>query len=99
MLEKLRLQSYSALGALIIAKVFGIAGLALASYSRLLGGGLLAVDAVFIALVVMVTMRTMKTQAKEDDGQKAVLRQMMKEGTLEQYLRDIKAEEAKSSVE
>lgn len=94
MQENLRLRNYTALGLLIVGKLFGIAGLVVGGTSRVLGGGLLALDGILITAAVIVAIRTMRARAQEDEGHKAILRQMMKEGTLEQHLRDLEAEKA-----
>jgi len=93
MSDPIRSRNYLALGMLVLGKVLGIAGLAVGSSSRILGGSLLTLDGLFIVAAVVVCLRTMKKRAEEDAGQKAVLRQMMKEGTLKQYLRDLEDEE------
>jgi hypothetical protein len=96
--ETLRSRNYVALGLLIVGKLLGIGGLVVGSSFRVLGGTLLGLDGLFILSAVVLCLRTMKARAREDMGQKAVLRQMMKEGTLKQYLRDLEAEEhAKAS--
>lgn len=93
MVEKLRLRNYTALGLLVVAKLFGIAGLVGGSSSRMLGGTLLALAGILIACAVVVALRTMRARAEEDTSQKALLRQMMKDGTLKQHLRELEAEE------
>lgn len=93
MSDSLRSRNYLALGMLVLGKVLGIAGLAVGSTSRVLGGSLLVLDGIFIVAAVVVCLRTMKKRSEEDAGQKAVLRQMMKEGTLKQYLRDLEEEQ------
>ncbi|MBX3205973.1 MAG: hypothetical protein KF764_12955 [Labilithrix sp.] len=82
-----------ALALLIVGKLFGIGGLALGSTSRVLGGALLGVDGLLIVVAVVMCVVTMKARAREDASEKQILRQMMKEGTLKQYLRDLEAEE------
>lgn len=89
----MRPRNYLALGLLIMGKVLGIAGLVVGSTSRVLGGTFLVLDGVLIVGAIVVCLGTMRARAKEDAGQKAVLRQMMKEGTLEQHLRDLKEEQ------
>jgi uncharacterized membrane protein required for colicin V production len=92
MTQPLRLRNHLALGLLIVGKLFGIGGLVVGSTSRVLGGGLLGLDGILIVAAVVVCLRSMKTREREDDAQKAVLRQMVQEGTLKQYLRDLEAE-------
>ena len=91
-----RSRNYLALGLLVAGKLLGIGGLVVGSSSRVLGGTLLALDGILIVAAVVVCLRTMRTRAKEDAGQKEVLRQMMKEGTLKQYLRDLEEEQRKA---
>ncbi len=93
MLEKIRFRNYTAMGLLVVGKLFGIAGLVVASRSRLLGGTLLGLDGVLITAAVIVALAAMKTHARDDDEQKALLRRMMREGTLKQALRDLEAED------
>jgi len=93
MSDMLRSRNYLALGLLIIGKLLGIGGLVVGSSSRVLGGTLLALDGTFIVAAVVICLGTMKARAKQDAGQKDVLRQMMKEGTLKQYLRDLEEEQ------
>ena len=88
-----RSRNYLALGLLVVGKLLGIGGLVVGSSSRVLGGTLLALDGILIVAAVVVCLRTMQARAKEDDGQKELLRQMMKEGTLKQYLRDLEDEQ------
>jgi hypothetical protein len=94
MLDKVRSRNYTALGLLIVAKLFGIGGLAVGSSSRVVGGTLLALDALLITAAVVIAVATMRARTQEDDKEKALLRQMVKEGTLKQYLRDLEAEQA-----
>ncbi|MBX3261455.1 MAG: hypothetical protein KIS78_17665 [Labilithrix sp.] len=93
MFQQQRSRNQVALGLLIVGKLFGIAGLALGSTSRVLGGTLLGVDGLLIVVAVTICVVTMKAREREDANEKQVLRQMMKEGTLKQYLRDLEAEE------
>ena len=88
-----RSRNYLALGLLIVGKLLGIGGLVVGSSSRILGGTLLALDGILITAAVIVCVGTMRARAKEDAGQKELLRQMMKEGTLKQYLRDLEDEQ------
>jgi|GEM_PF-3281094 len=88
-----RSRNYLALGLLVVGKLLGIGGLVVGSSSRVLGGTLLTLDGILIVAAVVVCVATMRARAKEDDGQKEVLRQMMKEGTLKQYLRDLEEEQ------
>jgi uncharacterized membrane protein required for colicin V production len=90
--DTLRFRNHIALAVLIVGKVFGIAGLVVGSTSRLLGGALLGLDGVLIVAAVVLCLHTMKARSRQDDGHKDVLRQMMREGTLKQYLRDLEAE-------
>lgn len=93
-------RNHLALAILVVGKLFGIAGLVVGSSSRVLGGTFLGLDGVFIVAAVVMCLRTMKAREKEDDGHKQVLRQMVREGTLKQYLRDLETEEsAKAEAE
>lgn len=87
-----------ALVLLIVGKLLGVAGLVVGSHHRAAGATLLGLDAVLIVAAVTVALRTMKAGAVEDDGHKALLRQMMKEGTLKQHLRDLEAEMAQAKA-
>ncbi|MBX3197417.1 MAG: hypothetical protein KF894_04610 [Labilithrix sp.] len=96
---KQRSRNQVALGLLIVGKLFGIAGLALGSTSRVLGGALLGIDGLLIVVAVVMCVLTMKAREREDADEKQVLRQMLKEGTLKQYLRDLEAEEREAPAD
>lgn len=81
-----------ALGLLVFAKVLGILALVIGSSYRVLGGVLLGFDALLIVTAVVLCLRIMKRRAREESEQKAMLRQMMREGTLKQYLRELESE-------
>jgi len=81
-----------AMGALVSAKVFGIAGLILGATSyRLLGGALLVFDGVLLVVAAYLGIRNMNTEKVDEKNHKTVLEQMVREGTLDQYLRDLRA--------
>ena len=87
--------NHVALALLIAAKIFGIAGLILgATNYRLLGGVLLGFDGVLLIAAVVVGLKVSKKRAVEESGHKDALEQMVREGTLDQYLRDIRARAA-----
>ena len=96
MATPLRSRNHFALALLVVGKLFGIGGLVVGSSHRLAGGTLLGIDALFIVVAIVFCLRTMKAREAEDAGHKDLLRQMMKEGTLKQYLRDLEAEKASS---
>jgi hypothetical protein len=75
---------------LLFAKIFGIVGLVLGLTSyRPLGAVLLVLDGVLLGAAVALALRTMRSEVVEEKTQKQLLAQMVREGTLEQYLRDI----------
>ncbi len=77
---------------LVAAKIFGLGGLLLGLTSyRPLGAVLLAIDGVLLAATVVLTVRRMRGEVEEEQTQKQVLAQMMREGTLRQYLREVEA--------
>jgi hypothetical protein len=83
---------------LVAAKVFGVAGLVLGATShRLLGGALLVFDGLLLVVAAGLVIRTMGADKVEEKEQKQVLEQMMREGTLDQYLRDLRATPSKAS--
>jgi uncharacterized membrane protein YebE (DUF533 family) len=83
-----------AMATLVFAKVFGIAGLILGATShRVVGGALLVFDGFLLAFAAYLGVRNMKEEKVEETDQKQVLQRMMREGTLDQYLRDLRAEE------
>jgi len=92
MFDTLRFRNYAAIALLIFGKLFGIVGLAVGAGSRILGGTCLVLSGALLAGVVALTIGVMKARAEEENAQKKVLRQMMKEGTLKQFMRDIEAE-------
>lgn len=93
-MQKIRSRNYAALGLLVAGKLFGIAGLVVASRSRVVGGTFLGFDAILITAAIVMALFTMRANARNDDDQKALLRKMKDEGTLAQYLKDIEAEDA-----
>ena len=93
MSDSFRSRNTLALAFLIFGKLLGIGGLVVGGSHRILGGTLLGLDGLFIFIAVGVCLKTMKDRRTEESGHKDLLRQMMKEGTLNQYLRDLKAEE------
>lgn len=77
---------------LIAGKVFGVVGLALGTTDyRILGGTLLAFDGVLLLTAAVVATRSMKKAKSEEKDHKQMLRQMIREGTLKQYLRDLES--------
>jgi hypothetical protein len=75
---------------LLSAKIFGITGFALGFTGyRPLGGALLVFDGLLLAAAVTLALRTMRSEAREEKTHKEILKQMVREGTLQQYLRDI----------
>ncbi len=90
--DSLRFRNYAAIALLVLAKLLGLVGLAVGAGSRVLGGSLLVLSGIFIAGVVALCIGAMRARVVEEDAQKKALRQMMKEGTLKQFMRDIEAE-------
>ncbi len=89
-----RSRNQLALVTLVTGKLLGIGGLILGgSTHRTLGGLLLVVDAVCIVVAIVLCARNMRGRAKEDAGHKQILAQMVREGTLQQYLRDLQEEQ------
>ena len=87
-----------AIALLVSAKVFGIVGLVLGSTQyRPVGGALLAFDAVLLVAAVVTVLRDGNAAVKVEKDQKAVLRQMVAEGTLAQYLVDIRTDSAEAA--
>jgi hypothetical protein len=81
-----------AIPVLISAKVFGVVGLVLGFTSyRPVGGVLLALDGVLLGVTVALSVRAMRSAAIEEKTHKQILEQMVREGTLRQYLRDIRS--------
>jgi hypothetical protein len=82
-----------AIASLIFAKVLGIAGLIVGAMGhRILGGSLLACDGVLLIVAVVIGLRSVKAAKSDESDQKQLLAQMMREGTLDQYLRDLRTE-------
>lgn len=92
--DSLRFRNYAAIAVLVVGKLLGIVGLVTGAASRVLGGSLLVLSGVFIAMAIALCIAVMRARAVEEDAQKKVLRQMMREGTLKQFMRDIEAEDA-----
>jgi len=80
---------------LVTGKILGIVGLVLGASPtyRTIGGVFLVFDALFIVASIVLCIRTMGARARQDADQKAVLAQMVREGTLKQFLQEIEAEE------
>ena len=97
--DTLRFRNFAAIALLVMGKLLGIVGLAVGAGSRVLGGTLLVLAGLFIVGVVVLCVGSMKERVKEENGQKQALRQMMKEGTLKQFMRDIEAEKAARAAE
>ncbi|MDB4941164.1 MAG: hypothetical protein JWP97_698 [Labilithrix sp.] len=77
---------------LVTAKVVGLAGIILGvTRYRVLGGILLGLDAVVILAAIVLAIRNMKRASIVESDDKATLRRMVEEGTLDQYLSDIRA--------
>jgi uncharacterized membrane protein required for colicin V production len=85
-------RNYLALATLALAKVLGLIGLALGyTQHRTLGGVLLGMDGVLLVVTVILAAQMMRGVKREEETQKDVLEKMIREGTLQQYLRDIEA--------
>jgi len=82
--------AWAALGT---AKISGMAGLVL-GYTpyRVLGGLLLTFAFVMVGMCVTVCLKIMKGQNVQDDSDKAVLKRMMKEGTLNRAILEVSKE-------
>jgi hypothetical protein len=79
-----------AFASLFFAKIFGMVGLVLGLTNyRPLGGVLLVLDGVLLGAAVAIAVRSMRKEKREEETHKQILAQMVREGTLEQYLRDI----------
>lgn len=85
---------------LVFAKVFGIAGLILGATSyRFLGGALLVIDGLLLGTAAYLGIRNMREEKVDEKDQKKLLAQMMREGTLDQYLREVRAEGAAAQAQ
>ena len=81
-----------ALAMLLFGKVAGITGLIVGiTQYRVLGGVLLGLDGALLVGAVVLALQNMRAVAREETDQKQVLEKMIQEGTLDQYLRDLKA--------
>ncbi|AKU94791.1 hypothetical protein AKJ09_01455 [Labilithrix luteola] len=93
-----KVRNQLAFAMLIVGKLFGIGGLILGATShRIAAGTLLVVDGLMLTVAAVLTMTNMKKTAVEEKSQKAVLEQMMREGTLKQYIRDIREAQARKT--
>lgn len=93
MSETFRARNRTALALLVLGKIFGVAGLVFGmTEHRTIGGLLLGMDGLFLTVAVVLSVQTMKLRTREDGSHKQVLAQMLREGTLSQHLRDLKAE-------
>ena len=91
--ESFRTRNSLALGSLIVGKILGVIGLivGVAGY-RTLGATFLVLDGVLLVTAVVLCLRNMRGRAKEEASHKQMLAQMIREGTLNQYLRDLENE-------
>lgn len=81
-----------AFGLLLAGKVIGLIGLAVSMYHRAFGAALLVLAGVLVVSAIVVALRTMRARDAEDASDKARLREMMKDGTLQEHLRELEAE-------
>lgn len=88
--ESLRNKNHLAIALLVFGKLLGIAGLVAGAAHRVAGGTLLLLDGLFLLAAVVLCVGAMNGREKEDRENKKVLAQMVREGTLQQYLRDLK---------
>lgn len=94
MSDTFRSRNQLAITAVVAGKILGIGGLVLGSSAhRTLGGLLLCIDGLCIVIATILCLRNMRSREKEDAGHKQVLAQMIREGTLKQYLRELEADE------
>lgn len=56
---------------LIAGKVFGLAGLIVAVWSRLIGAALLGLSGLFVTVSVILCIRTMRARQKQDEANEA----------------------------
>ncbi len=92
-------RNFIALALLILAKALGIAGLIVGASHRFAGGFLLVLDGVFLVAAVAICLGIARDRKKAEAGQKEVLAQMVREGTLKQYLRDLERPSRPISLE
>lgn len=89
-----------AIAMLVFAKLFGIAGLILgATRYRFLGGALLVFDAFLLAFAAYLGIRNMREEKVDEKDHKKVLERLIRECTLDQYLRDLRAASPPTRVE
>jgi hypothetical protein len=81
-----------ALALLVLAKVLGIAGLIVGASHRAAGTILLALDGVLIVAAVAICLATFRARAKAEVAEKQILAKMMQDGTLDQYLAELRAD-------
>lgn len=88
--DKAKTINYVAIGSLVLAKVFGVLGVALA-YSGMtkLGGALLILDAVMIVSAITLALVMSKVLDKQDNTEQDFLRKLMSEGRLKDQLKQI----------
>ena len=92
----LRSGNMIALATLITAKVIGIIALVVGSAHRTLGAVLLGLAGVLILSAAVLCILIMRGRSRVDDGKKAMLAEMKRDGTLDQYLRELEAESSGS---
>lgn len=95
MSDSFRSRNYTALGLLILGKIIGILGVVAGGTGyRTTGAMLLGLYGACVTGAIVLCLSTMKRRERQDSLQKQVLAQMLREGTLDQHLRDLRAERA-----
>lgn len=92
----LEVRNRLAFATLVVAKIVGVAGLVIGvTTHRVVGGVLLGLDGVLLVTALGMCIKAMRGQEKKELGQKEVLEQMVREGTLDQFLRDLREDEVR----
>lgn len=99
MSQQVKSQNRLAVGLIVAAKVFGVLGIILAwAGVRTLGAIFLLIDGLLLLAAVIVTVMAKKEQVvtASVEEQKAILEAMVKDGTIDRYLREIRERDAKA---
>ena len=88
---RIQLRNKVSLAALVLTKVCGFIGVALGFAGHVnMGFGFLVLACALLITIIVLCFKNFKEVRKEESLEKSMLRKMIQEGTLNQYIRDIK---------
>lgn len=94
MVDSFLTRNYTALALLILGKIIGILGLVAGWMGhRAIGGGMLGLYGLCVVATIVLCLTTMRRRNRHDDAHKQALAEMLREGTLDAHLREVKQAE------